>query len=93
MANNLFITYDLNKVGKNYSGVIDAIKNLGEWAKYQKSAWYVSTTYTAEQAGKIVWANMDADDSLMVIDCLHNDAYWFGLTEEVSKFIQKNWNR
>nr|DAG78713.1 MAG TPA: Cas system-associated protein [Caudoviricetes sp.] len=93
MANNLFITYDLNKSGKNYEGVFDAIKSLGNWAKYQKSAWYVNTNYTASQACALVWAKMDADDSLMVVDASHNVAAWQGLTSQVATHIQQNWNR
>lgn len=93
MANNLFITYDLNKSGKNYEGVFEAIKSLGNWAKYQKSAWYVRSNYTADQACTIVWAKMDADDSLMVIDASNNTAAWQGLPTQVATHIQQNWNR
>jgi len=92
MANNLFITYDLNKSDKNYEGVFEAIKSLGNWAKYQKSAWYVRSNYTADQACAIVWAKMDANDSLMVIDASNNLARWQGLTNQVATHIQQNWN-
>lgn len=93
MANNLLITYDLNKSGKNYDGVFDAIKSLGSWAKYQKSAWFVSTNYSVTQARDHIWKQMDSDDSLMVVYAKNNSAAWFGLTNETSEFISKNWNQ
>lgn len=91
MANNLFISYDLNSPGQGYDEVFNAIKSLGNWAKVQKSFWYVSSTYSAEQAAEIVWAKMDRNDSLIVIDASSNDASWYNLPREVSNYIQENW--
>ncbi len=48
--NNLFISYDLNVPGQRYDQVIEAIKKLGNWAKVQKSFWYVSSSLSAEEA-------------------------------------------
>lgn len=92
MAKNLFVSYDLNAPGKDYAKVIEAVKSLGAWAKVQKSFWYVRSSYTAEQAAKIIWAQMDSNDSLLVVDSTGNDAYWFNLSEQVSKHIQDHWN-
>lgn len=68
MANNLFISYDLNSPGQDYEKVIEKIKSLGSWAKVQKSLWFVSSNLTAEQAAKSVWQGMDRNDSLNVVD-------------------------
>ncbi|NNT93892.1 hypothetical protein [Stutzerimonas nitrititolerans] len=93
MANNLFVSYDLNTPGKDYSKVIDAIKALGSWAKVQKSFWYVNSSLNAEQAASRVWAAMDSNDSLIVIDATQNDAYWYNVLPEVAKHMQDNWKR
>lgn len=93
MANNFFVSYDLNSPGQDYSKVIDAIKSLGSWAKIHKSFWYVKSTLTAEQAAKKVWAYMDSNDSLIVVDSTNNDAYWYNLSEQVSKHMQDQWKR
>lgn len=93
MANNLIITYDLNKSDKNYEGVFEAIKSLGNWAKYQKSAWYVNSSHTASQARDIVWAKMDSNDSLMVVDATNNQAAWNGLSDQVSTYIKDQWSK
>lgn len=93
MANNLIISYDLNSPGQDYDQVIDKIKTVGNWAKIQKSLWYVNSTLTAEVAAKTIYTTMDNNDSLIVIDSTNNDAYWYGLSDEVAKHIQKNWKK
>lgn len=91
MANNLFISYDLNNPGQNYNTVIEKIKTLGNWAKVQYSLWYVNSNYSASEAAKIVQAVMDKNDSLIVIDATNNKAAWYGVSDQVTKFIQEHW--
>jgi hypothetical protein len=50
MANNLHISYDLKEPGKNYDRVIQAVKNMGSWAKVHYSFWYVKSDFTAAEA-------------------------------------------
>lgn len=91
MANNLFISYDLNSPGQDYTKVTDAIKSLGSWAKVQKSFWYVNSSYTASQAEAIVRKAIDANDSIIVIDSTNNSASWYGLNDEVADYIKNQW--
>jgi hypothetical protein len=91
MANNLFISYDLNSPGQDYSSVINEIKSLGSWAKIQKSHWYVNSALTATQAVDQVWAKMDSNDSLIVIDATNNNASWQNLSEDVAIHIKNSW--
>jgi hypothetical protein len=93
MANNLFISYDLYVPGQSYDKVIAAIKSLGNWAKVQKSFWYVNSNYDASNAAKIVWAAMDKNDSLIVVDATNNNAAWYGLSQEVAEYIRNHWNK
>lgn len=92
MANNLFITYDLIKT-KDYAAVHDAIKSLGNWAIPTESNWYVNCSYSAEDAAKIVRGVMDGDDKLIVVDATNNSAYWYNLSDEVSKQILTEWHK
>lgn len=92
MANNIFVSYDLNSPGQNYERVIARIKSLGNWAKLQKSHWYLDTTYSHEYIAKNIWEVMDANDSLIVINSTTNNAYWYNLSPEASKFMQDRWN-
>lgn len=93
MSNNLLISYDLNSSGQDYSSVIEEIKSLGNWAKVQKSYWYVNSTLTASEAYKRVWAKMDSNDSLFVVDATNNEAAWHNLSNEASDYIKSTWNK
>jgi hypothetical protein len=91
MANNLFISYDLMKPGQNYEAVIEKIKGLGSWAKVHYSLFYVSSKYSARQATDHVWAAMDANDTILVVNASTNEAAWQNLGEDVSKYIREHW--
>ncbi len=91
MANNLIVSYDLYNPGQDYSKVIEAIKGLGSWAKIHKSVWYVNSNYSASQAVDKVWAAMDSNDSLFVVDATSNNAAWQNLSAEVSNYIRDQW--
>lgn len=93
MANNLFISYDLYNPGQNYEKVAEAIKSLGTWAKVQKSFWYVKSNYTASKAAEIVWAAMDRNDSLIVVDATNNNCFWYNLDPQVAQFIKDQWSK
>ena len=91
MANNLIISYDLYSPGQDYSKVIEVIKALGSWAKIHKSVWYVNSSYTATIAAEKVWATMDRNDSLFIVDATNNTAAWQNLSAEVSNHIKDQW--
>lgn len=93
MANNLHVSYDLYAPGQDYEKVIAAVKELGGWAKIHKSFWYVNSTYTAAQACAHVWAVMDTNDSLYVVDASNNTAAWQNLSDEVADFIKDRWGK
>ncbi|MDR6994145.1 hypothetical protein J2Y65_000779 [Aeromonas salmonicida] len=93
MANNLFISYDLHAPNQDYTSLIDEIKSLGDWASIQRSLWYVNSALSAEEAAKRLRAKMDSNDSLVVINAVNNEAYWYNLSDEVAKHIQNFWNR
>lgn len=91
MANNLFISYDLNSPGQDYSSVITEIKSLGSWAKVHESFWYVNSNFSAAEAAKKIWAKMDSNDSLIVLDTTGNHGNWYNVNQEVSKHMQDYW--
>jgi len=93
MANNLVISYDLYNPGQDYAKVIEAIKSLGSWAKIHKSVWYVNSSHTASQAVDKVWATMDRNDSLFVVDATNRNAAWQNLSKEVSDHIMDQWGK
>ena len=91
MANNLFISYDLNSPGQDYEAIFDEIKSLGSWAKVQKSFWYVKSHLTAQEAFDKIRKNIDQNDSLIVVDTNNNSAKWYGLLDEVGSHMKNQW--
>jgi len=63
------IGYDLDKPGQDYEKVWDEIKSLSSrWWHRLDSTWLVRTTLTATQVRDRVWAVMDSNDELLVIN-------------------------
>ncbi|MFI8592607.1 hypothetical protein [Dietzia maris] len=62
-----WVNYDLNKNDKDYKTVIDYLKSHQSWAKPLKSSFLVKTTLTAAQLRDGIKANIDANDSVLVI--------------------------
>ncbi|MEG1054968.1 MAG: hypothetical protein RSF79_23365 [Janthinobacterium sp.] len=93
MANNFFVSYDLMAPGQHYERVSNAIKATGDWAKVELSFFYVKSTMTVKELADHVWASMDSNDKLMVIDATSNDFYGYNLSPEVLKHMQERWNK
>lgn len=62
----MLVTYDLNKAGKNYAGLIAAIEAYTH-CKTLKSAWFIQTSQTAVQVRDNLFRQMDGDDALVVV--------------------------
>lgn len=88
MKNNLFISYDLNSPGQDYTTLIKKIQSLGSWAKVQKSHWYVRSNHSATEARELILPTIDNNDSLIVIEA--NEAAWYNL--DVSDYLRSHWH-
>lgn len=91
MANNLHVSYDLYAPDKNYEAVIKAVKSLGLWAKIHKSYWYVNSPHSAREAVDIVWAAMDGNDTVYIVNATNNSAAWENIPDASSIFIRDQW--
>ena len=90
MANNLFVSYDLDAPGQNYSKVIRAIESLGPSVKVHESFYYVKSLFPADQAKKIVYAAMDGNDRVLVIEAMNLCGQNALPGAEI--FIDRHWN-
>jgi len=54
--------------------------------------FYMHGDLDAEFVGKKVWATMNIDDKLVVIDASKNDARWYNIKPEISDFLVANWH-
>ncbi len=76
------ITYDLNKTGKDYEGVYQAIKDVAvTWCHYWESSWLIKSNLpTANAVFSKIMPHLDDDDRCLVIEVNNNKQGW--LTEE-----------
>jgi len=81
------ISYDLNKSGKNYDGVFEAIKKASiKWCHYLDSTWLIKANYSsANDVFNLIKPNLDSDDRCIVIQVENNKQGW--LTKEQWDFI------
>jgi len=85
----VLISYDLNKVGKDYTDVIDYIKSLGNWANPLKSQWLVKTDLpTPDIIQGLQRHGADQDDSLLVLDVTQRPAAWSHLSPAVGTWLK-----
>lgn len=83
------IGYDLNKAGKDYTGLISEIKKLanGYW-HHLDSTWLVNTTLNAAQIRDRLRPSLDGDDELLVIATANNWAT-YGIKESGNKWLHE----
>jgi hypothetical protein len=94
MANNLIISYDLAQPGKNYQAIHDAIEKIpAPRVQLLESVFFVKTLLEANHVADILFASMDKNDKLFVIDATHNAIVWRGDVKRipVTDFVQYHW--
>lgn len=85
-----FITYDLNKAGKDYEGVYQAIKDASvSWCRYWDSSWLIkSNLQTADAIFEKIKPHLDKDDCCLVVEVKNNKQGW--LEKDQWDFINSN---
>ncbi|MGS1063518.1 SinR family protein [Burkholderia glumae] len=88
---NILIGYDLNKAGKDYTNLINAIKTLStEWWHCLDSTWIVKTSATAASIRDTLSQHIDGNDELLVVDITGDAAAWAGFNTECSNWLKNN---
>ncbi len=86
----LMIGYDLNKSGKDYSGLIKQIKDtFGTWWHHLDSTWLVVTNLTPVQVRDLLRPHLDSDDELLVAT-IAAPAAWYGFNTDGSQWLTDN---
>ena len=86
----LMIGYDLNKSGKDYSGLIKEIKdNFGTWWHHLDSTWLVVADLTPVQVRDLLRPHIDNDDELLVAT-ISAPAAWVGFNDNGSTWLKDN---
>ena len=89
--NNLFISYDLHPPGQHYQRVSAAIEAIGGAVKVHLSLYYVKTSIPVAEVERRIWAAMDSNDRLVVIDA--KAARWQNLLIPAANFMTHQWDR
>lgn len=72
---NYLVTYDLNRAGQNYDGLIDAIKSYS-CKHVMQSVWFVKSDSSANEISEHLRAFIDNNDNLFVGEINYNHAGW-----------------
>ena len=83
------ITYDLRKPGRNYTGLYDRIKSYDAWAHIVESTWAVVTNQRATDVRDYLWAVMDNNDKILVVQSGGVGA-WVGLSDKLTDWLKEN---
>lgn len=76
MNNTVFcVSYDLLTPGKNYDGLINAIKSYGTWWHQTESVWFIVSDKGAGEIRDFLMSYLDNNDKLFVIAVLN---HWGG---------------
>ena len=86
---HLCINYDLNKAGKDYSGLIAALRHLGAKPAC-RSTWLLETNLTEVAVYWSVAPHLDADDFYMSVQ-IGKRPYWTRLLESGASWLRARW--
>lgn len=76
MKKAYFVSYDLKKPGRDYSGLYSALKDLGKWWHYLDSSWLICTSETPEKILSRIKSSIDKGDRVLIIEVRDNCEGW-----------------
>ncbi len=82
------ISYDLNKSGQNYDGLIKELRKFDGWCHPMKSYWLVCSNRTADQIYEQLKKYLDQNDFIVVMEASKNHSGW--LEKQVCEWINRH---
>jgi hypothetical protein len=92
MANNLFVSFDVQDASREASLILSAIEELGQAVRVFNNVWYVRSNLSSAEAARRVWDVMQPADQLMVIDTARDEVATFNLTDRCLRGMMKRWH-
>jgi hypothetical protein len=93
MANNLFVSYRSNNTEQNHAQLVHALQSLGACIQVQEGFWYINSEKGALEVKEVIRDNIEASDTLIVIDALNNEFEMNrNLREQVGSRIEHLWD-
>jgi hypothetical protein len=84
----ILVGYDLNKPGKDYRPLITKLKSFQTWWHHLDSTWLIRTSHSVVQVRDMLWALMDANDELLVVDVTGDVMAWAGIAANGSNWLK-----
>ena len=83
------ISYDLNKPGKNYEDLYEAIKaaSNGTWCRPLRSVYIIQSSLSTKAIYDRLAPHLDANDEILIIEVTRNS--WWCLEKEMSNYLSK----
>ena len=81
------VSYDLNKIGQNYDGLINEIITFNDYEKVMKSHWFIYYNGTAEQAYTKLSKHLDSNDNILISEV--NLSYYGFLQKTTWDWLKK----
>ena len=85
----LCINYDLNKAGKDYSGLITALERLGA-SRACRSTWLLDTPLTEDRVYAVLAPHLDNDDFYLSVQIAQRP-YWTRLMVAGANWLKARW--
>jgi hypothetical protein len=84
------VTYDLNKPGKDYKGILENIKKFS-WARLSESSYAIDSFLSASDLYGQFKPHLDSGDNLYIVKL---EAQYFGQgPQEVNQWLAEHLNR
>lgn len=84
------IGYDLNRPGKDYPQLIEAIKKLSSiWWHHLDSTWIIQSNESAKTIRDTLKKHIDANDELLVVNS-GGEGAWTGFNDSGSNWLKEN---
>ena len=84
------VGYDLNKSGKDYTGLIDEIKGIsGTWWHHLDSTFIIKSDLTTYQIVNLLKSHIDSDDELLVVR-LNGEWNSIGFNQDGVNWLKNN---
>ncbi|OJU94727.1 MAG: hypothetical protein BGO06_22310 [Shinella sp. 65-6] len=81
------VTYDLHKVGQNYTCITDKLKGYGTHWHIQGSVWIIETAQSAVEVRDYLLPCLDNNDKLIVAH-LSGEAAWSGYSDDGNRWLK-----
>ena len=82
------VSYDLNKEGQDYDGIISEIKSFNGYRKVMKSHWLVCHNGKAKQVYEKLQKHLDKNDHILIMEASPN--YHGTLPKEVWDWLKRH---